>query len=355
MRLRGWLGVIVLLVLVDVVIHLVYLPRWLAGATRVSMDGLRDTTFGRNLAIVFTLTERTAAATSPSMVVVGDSTVMGKLGAPQGRLSPLIQRSFNARTGTAKPITVIELGFLGLTTPDAAVIVAQALATQVDLVVVALTPRVLCRMTTDVTDARRHAMSWDVASRLGIGFLVDQFSLATMAESAARSHWALLRFQWEMRAELATSVAPWLPRAWRKQILPVGYSANLGSEPAPLAGPLWTSERCPLDEHSLEMIALRRLLDACQAERRCFVYGGPINPEGMGSFEPELLPRFRALIARLTAERGIPFHDYADAVPASGFQKPLVGRPDAIHVGDTGRLILANELASEAHALLDAR
>jgi len=85
MRPRGWLGVIALLVLVDVVIHLVYLPRWLAGATRVAMDGLRDTTFGRNLAIVFTLTERTAATTSPSMVVVGDSTIMGKLGAPQGR------------------------------------------------------------------------------------------------------------------------------------------------------------------------------------------------------------------------------------------------------------------------------
>jgi hypothetical protein len=137
--------------------------------------------------------------------------------------------------------------------------------------------------------------------------------------------------------------------------MPVEQGANLGSEAAPLSGPLWTSARCPLDDDSPEVIALRHLLDACAAERRCFVYGGPINPEGMGSFEPELLPRFRALIARLTADRGIPFRDYGDALPASAFRVPFMGRPDAIHVGESGRPWLAAELATQAHALLNAR
>jgi lysophospholipase L1-like esterase len=347
--------VVVVLVLVDVAVRLVYVPRRLDGVSKIAADGVRDTTYGRNLAVVFALTERAVAAASASMVVVGDSTVMGKIGSPEGRLAPLIQRDFNARPGTSKPITVMELGFLGLTAPDAAVVVARALATRTDLVVLAVTPRVLCRMTAEATDARRHAMSWSIASRLGVGFLVEQFSLATMAESAIRSHWALLCYQKEIRTELVTAVAPWLPRPWRKHIVPAEDRANLGSEPAPLGEPLWTSARCPLDDDSPEVIALRRLLDACQAERRCFVYAGPINPEGMDSFEPELLPRFRALIARLTAERGIPFRDYGDALPASAFRKPFMSRPDAIHVGESGRQWLAAELATQAHALLDAR
>lgn len=355
MRLRDWVGVVILLVLVDGAVRSVYVPRWLDRASKLAADGVRDTTYGRNLAVVFGLMERVVTAASSSMVVVGDSTIMGKLGAPEGRLAPLIQRDFNTRTGTSKPITVIELGFLGLTTPDAAVVVARALSTPTDLLVLAVTPRVLCRMTAEATDARRHAMSWNVASRLGIGFLVTQFSLATMAESAIRSHWALLGYQKELRAELATAVAPWLPRRWRKHIMPTEERANLGSEPARLGAPLWTSARCPLDEDSPEMMALRRLLDLCQAERRCLVYAGPINPEGMDSFEPELLPRFRALVARLTAERGIPFRDYGDRLPASAFRKPFMGRPDAIHLGKPGRLWLAAELATQAHALLDAR
>jgi hypothetical protein len=355
MRLRGWLGVLVVIVLVDIAVRMVFVPQWLIRTGNIPGDGLRDGTYGRNLGVVFALAERTLATASRSLAVVGDSTVMGKLGAPGGRLTPLIERAFNAHPGEPRPITAIELGFLGLTTPDAAVIVAKALAMNVDLVVFAVTPRIVCRMAAQATDARRHAMEWGIASRLGIRFLVDEFSLATMAESVVRSHWALLRFQHEIRTELALAAASHLPRSWSKHLIPARYEVNLGSEAAPLAGPLWGNERCPLDDDSPEVVALRHLLDACAAERRCFIYHGPINPDGMGSFEPGLLARFRALITRMTKERNVPFHDYTDDLPASGFRKPFAGRPDAIHIAESGRLWLASELAKETRAFFERR
>ena len=122
-----------------------------------------------------------------------------------------------------------------------------------------------------------------------------------------------------------------------------------------MTGPLWTEAECPLDDGSPAVVALAHLLDVCAAEGRCFVYHGPVNPDGMGSFEPGLLPRFRALVARMVAERRVPYGDYTDALPASAFRTPLMARPDAIHLNQTGRAWLATRLAQDVHTLVDAR
>jgi hypothetical protein len=263
----------------------------------------------------------------------------------------VLERRLAASEGALGTVAVVELGFLGLTTPDAAIVVAKSLAMDVDLVTYAMTPRIMCALPAEATDAHRYVLDPDVAARLGPRLLGD-YPLATLAGSAVRSHWALLTFQNEIRDQLAHAASRRLPEPWRGYVAPVPYAASLGGEAAPLTGPMWTNARCRLDDDSRAVVALRHILDMCAAERRCFPYHGPINPDALGSFDADLLPRFRALVARLTAERGIPYRDYADDLPATVFRRQTVGRPDAIHLEASGRAWLAERLATDVGPLL---
>ncbi len=351
--LAGWLGVLAILVLVDVVVRQVYAPTWLFRIGATDTGALHDVTFGQDLSIVFDLAERRIRAAPHTLALVGDSTIMGDLVAVRERFAPELEREIAATRDRANPVMVIELGFLGLTTPDASLVIAKALALGSDLVVYAVTPRVICTLPFSATDAVRYALDPGVPSRLGPTFLLREFSVASLAESAVNAHWTLFRYRREIRDGILRTVARQVPDAWQSSIAPEPHRADLRADgPPSLTGPMWTHASCELSDDSREMVALRRILEMCAAERRCALYHGPINPEGLGNFEPGLLSTFRDRVARLAAEHGVPFHDYAEALPAARFRPRYLGRADAIHLEASGRTWLAKRLAADVQPLI---
>lgn len=350
--LAGWLAVLAILVVVDVLVRSVFAPIWLPRIASPGGSAPHDVTFGRDLSIVFALAEWRIRASPHTVALVGDSTVLGDLETEHQRLAPDLEHALAGTPGQADPITMIDLGFLGLTAPDAAIVVAKALALGSGLVVYAVTPRVACALPFEVTDAVRYALDPGVPARLGLAFLLDEYPVASLAASAVSARWALYRHRGAIRNEIQGAVARRAPAAWRAAIAPAPYQIDLGPDRLPMDGPIWTHARCPLDDDSREMIALRRIFAMCGAEDRCVVYHGPINADALGSFEPGLLPGFRKLVARLASEHRVPLFDYTEALSPESFRRSALGRPDAIHLASEGRTQLAQRLAADLQDLL---
>jgi hypothetical protein len=347
--LATWLAVLGCLAVVDLAIACVFVPRVLVPRFTAPGHVLRDMTWGHNLSVLFTLAERRVAAAERSVALVGDSTVMRILLEPdRDLLSAQLADALNRRDLGGRPVEVIEFGFYGLPAEDAAVVIAKALAIGTDLVIYAMTPRIVCRLGRPATDAARYALDWDVASRLGMGFVWRSFGPEALVASAVRSRWQLLRFRRELKAGIAHQIALRLPQPWAATVMVEPYLAPLLDEGGQRTGPLWTRERCQLDTASAGVAALIRIADMCAAAGRCLLYHGPVNPQARWNFEDGLLPDFIALVRRLTNERHVPFRDYSDSVPASGFSTGSIRRPDPIHLSAAGRAPLVESLADEA-------
>ena len=302
--LATWLAVLGCLAAVDLAIAWVFVPRVLVPRFTPPGHVLRDVTRGHNLSVLFTLAERRVAAAELSVALVGDSTVMRILLEPdRDRLSVQLANALARRELEGRPAEVIEFGFYGLPAEEAAVVIAKALAIGTDLVIYAMTPRIVCRLSRPATDAARYALEWDVASRLGMGFAWRSFGPEALVASAVRSHWQLLRFRRELKAEIAQQIALRLPQPWAAAVMVEPCLAPLLDEGGQRAGPLWTRERCQLDQASAGVAALTRIADMCGATGRCLLYHGPVNPEARWNFEDGLLPEFIALAQRLTSER----------------------------------------------------
>jgi hypothetical protein len=346
----GWGAVVAALLLIDVVISRGFVPTVVAPAYYPAAKGLRDRTAGNNLGILFAIAARSIATDRSNVIVIGDSTVSLGLEREPERLATMLRTQLAQRDGLASA-QVFDFSAIGLPVGEAAVVVAEGLAMGADLVLYAITPRIICALDQAATDARRYVFDRGVTSRLGFPYLLETYSLGELAESAVRSHWHLLAYRKEISETLVDRIADRVPRRWRASVLqlrPAAYVAPLLRDLGGTQhnGPLWTRAHCPLDEESEPIRGLRRILAMCQASSRCLLYLGPLNPAGAASFAPGLAEDFGALVTRLAARYEVPLADYRNLLTVDDFRKPNLGHVDAIHMEVTGRQKLAAALAT---------
>jgi hypothetical protein len=238
---------------------------------------------------------------------------------------------------------------------EATVAIAKALGAGGDVVVYAMTPRIMCKQEVPATDAARYALDPDVAPQLGMRYLWSAFTVGSLATSAVQTRWGLLAFRRELRAGLAKQSGARLPEAWAAALTPQPYTAPALVEASPKGVSLWTRARCTCDAGGANGRALARIVEMCAATQRCLLYAGPVNPEGVASFEPGMVEEFVALVARMAETHGVLFRDWTRALPASSFGEPRFGRPDAIHPAADGQAALAELLADQVTALARGR
>jgi hypothetical protein len=261
---------------------------------------------------------------------------------------------------------------IGLYAPDALLFAAKAFGLDPDLVVYALTPRVIptepeVRWTTNVGDL---ALQPDIVSRLGLVEVLDLIGPRAVARTLVHSYYPPLRLRgelaehfWSMLVRQSpAAVAPVVERITGRTRMPARALARGGEEeeeppegraPGTVRGSyLWPADGYRLDPPTRSVRALDALVDLCGREGRCLLYHGPVNPEATGGFEPGLVDAFVAHAQARAGTRGVPLLDYRTAAPPTWFRNDLFGKPDAIHFSKFGRKQFTNRLAADVVARL---
>jgi len=343
-------GVWCMLALVDRYVLGAFVPTVVTPRFEPAHLRLADRTSNHNLSILFAATEERIAAHQHVVAVVGDSTVMAFGERDDFSLTEQISRAVARQPNLDTKVTVAEFAALGLPTDEALVLVSKALGIGVDLVVYAITPRVICDLPQRLNDVANHLMDSDVAKLLGPRFLLQNYSPAALASGAVQAHWALLRFRHEINSALTQWTSSFLGFN-----LPLSTPANYvvpAMPRLPMSVFFWTHKNCRLDASNQRVQAFIRLADTCAASGRCLFYFGPINQSAMARFEPGLVGEFSLWARGILRERRVPFRNYSYLVPENGFLRGPLGQWDAIHLNVFGRQRLANLLGPEiAHAL----
>lgn len=346
--LTTWLAVLVCFGLIDIGIREIFVPRVVAPKFDPPGVGLRDHTSGQNLGILFTLAADHVRPSHRTVVLVGDSTVAGIIEPEADILAVKLQAALRELSPALAHVEVIEFAALGLNTPEAAVAIAKGVVLGADLVIYATTPRVVCTLEGTPTDAEKYALDWGVASRLGPELLLQAFSLDGLATGAVRSRWKFLAFRREIHESIAQGISAEVsPRLGRALAHPHYQRPSIMERTGGRGGAMWAHENCSLGTDSVGIRALTRIADICATSGRCVVYLGPINPDGMQSFEPGLLADFMKFEENSIRARSVPFLDYHELLSPLDFKTPSFGRVDAIHLNPTGRQKLASRLAED--------
>jgi hypothetical protein len=365
-----WLKLGVLLVLFGCWVSWWFVPQRLAPKYDRPYQVLRDRSLGQRIGVLFDLLPVRAAKSDLLVVIVGDSTVqVGMLGFfPNAGIPALLQEAL-ARAYPGRSVGVIDMSQNGLYAPDALLFTAKAFGLDPDLVIYALTPRVIptepeVRWTTNVGDL---ALQPDIVSRLGLFQVLDLIGPRAVARTLVHSYYPPLRLRGELADQLWTALVQWSPaigpavrRTTGTQVTERTLGRGEVTEELP-EGPvpgmprgtyLWSAARYRLDPPTRSVRALDALVDLCRREGRCLLYHGPVNPETTGGFEPGLVDAFLARVQTRAAAGGVPLLDYRTLAAPAWFGKDLLGRPDAIHLSKFGRRQFTNRLATDAVARL---
>jgi hypothetical protein len=344
-------GVVCSLALIDYYLLGVFVPNVIM--PRYAPEGLRlaDRTANKNLSVLFEATAERLAEHERIVTVVGDSTVMAFREPEDRSLTAELARIVAKQPGAQRKVAVAEYSALGLPTEEALVLISKALALGVDLVVYAVTPRVICHMNERVSDVTNYVMEFGVARQIGAKSLVELYPPGQLASSLVYSHWGLLRYRREINARLV----PWVAETFGVTMpLPTPLAYTVGKPPhITNAGPLWTRADCGLDESNSRVRALVRIADVCRASGRCLIYSGPINQQSAERFEGGLIRDFSVFARELFQGRNVPFRNYTNAIMSSGFLPSPQGGPDAIHLNVNGRARLNSFLAPEVLRALE--
>ncbi len=286
---------------------------------------------------------------TPMVVVIGDSSVGGSIVVTE--TLPWMLREELAKRFPDRPPHVINLAFVGLYPQDAILIVAKALSLNPDLIVYAVSPRVipvkpLVRFT---TGAYEVAFQWDVVSRLGLPFTMALVGREDFGRSLVSSFVPLVRFRTQVSLEFARRLRPkvksWMvPLIDRVVPLPPRLPASLPSSSTTY---LWARADHRLDPSSLTVWALDGLIRLCGEAGRCLLYEIPINDAATRGFEPGLVEEFDAWVGAHAAAAGVPILNFRDRGEESMFRLSYAGGPDAIHPTLAGQAVFASMLADE--------
>ncbi|HEV7732161.1 MAG TPA: SGNH/GDSL hydrolase family protein [Candidatus Binatia bacterium] len=333
--------------LVSVWVRYDFLPRWWAPVSwrEHGMFGLPGSAVAAELALLPAKGE--LPPKTPLVVVVGDSSVGGSA---VGESLPWMLREALAQRFPERPPQVVNLTFVGLYPQDAIILVAKALALDPDVIVYAVSPRVIpsepvVRFT---TAAYEVAFQWDVVSRLGLPFTMALVGREDLGRSVVSSYVPLVRFRAQLSAALAAIV--------RTRIAPARVALLDRLVPQPPGLPqslpsmadgryLWPRSHHPLDPASLCVWALEALIRLCGREGRCLLYESPINPASARGFEPGLVDEFDAWVGARAAGAGVPVLDARDRGEPLQFRVTFGGQPDAIHPTPQGQAAFAAILA----------
>jgi hypothetical protein len=286
---------------------------------------------------------------TPMVVVMGDSSVGGSIVITE--TLPFMLRAELAKRFPDHPPFVVNLAFIGLYPQDALLMIAKVLSLEPDLIVYAVSPRViptkpLVRFT---TGAYEIAFQWDVVSRLGLPFTLELVGREDFGRSLVSSFVPLVRFRTQVSLELARRlrprVAPWVvPLLDRVVPLPARLPASL---PSGATTHLWSRDEHRLDPSSLTVWALDGVIRLCGQAGRCLLYEIPINTAAPRGFEPGLVEEFDAWVGERAARAGVPILDFRERGDTSLFRPSYAGGVDAIHPTLAGQAVFASMLADE--------
>jgi hypothetical protein len=324
-----------------------FVPGWLARTYRDRFPIFRDRTWGQALGVAFELLPDRRREDDIVIVFLGDSTV-GSMPQPLAR---------HLRTAFPDRETqLIDFTFAGLYARDALPLAAKAFALRPDLVVYAMSARIVPTEPLAATRVSDLVLQWDIVSRLGVSSTMALIEPQAIGRVLVYSLWPPAR----LRSALARAVREGLqPR------LPTGVSRATGRLLAgpPVAPPgrgapwrreewyLWPRWRHRLHPPTASTQALDALIALCARELRCLLYHVPLNDSAEGGFEPGVPDDFVHYVTDRAQMAGVPFEDYRDFGPTSYFAiNPVLGSRDAIHPTEEGSVAFAPVLAAAVAA-----
>lgn len=316
-----------------------FVPRWLAPRYRDPNATFRITT--NNMGAVFDALPVAPARDRFVVVLVGDSTVSGIFGV--GALAEPLRAALVPRAG-GRPVEIIDLSLPGLFARDALFLVARALALEPDVLLVAVSPRVvpLAPAYPWATTVEDVALDRWILARVPLGTAFGLVDPRNIPRTFVYSFWPAAR----LRTALAEYLVTLLPAP--VQLLAIATVAHPPArEPVEAIGTdslKWTRARYGLAAASDSARAFDAILDVCRPEGRCLLYHVPVNPASSHGFEPGLVAEFLRDASDRARAAHVPFLDLRDAVPAAQFLQHSNG-PDALHLQNDGAARLAQTLA----------
>ncbi len=350
-----WLKLVVCGVLFALYTRQFYVPRNLAKLFDPPFAILRDRTGGRQLALLFEFMRLHRAKADVLVAILGDSTVNSA--GPEDTELPILLQKELAHVMPDRHVEVVDLGILGLYASDALFVAAEALSFHPDLLVYAISPRIVptqteARWTTDVSDL---ALRWGIVSRVGLGTVLEMLDPRSLGRTMAHSWYLPLAVRLPMAMVFWERVFAHLPAGLaplRERISP-GWPPAAPGVAGPSTGYQYSREAYPIDDSNRSVRALDALIRMCGAEGRCLLYYVPVNPASAETgFAPGLVDDFAAHVAVTTQTASVPYRDYRALGTPDRFRRNLHGNPDAIHLTADAKPWFASILARDVAARL---
>jgi hypothetical protein len=339
-----WLKLAVLLVLFALWVNRVFVPGWLAARYREPYPMLAPHTV--DVGVLFDLLPPPAPAGDVVVVLVGDSSVGGFV-----QLAPALERNLAALL-PGRRVRVIDFTVVGMYAPDALLFIAKAFSIQPDMVVYAMSPRIVPTAPANpwATMVSDLALQPDIVARIGLGTAVALVGPTALGRVAVYSWWSPARLRVELASAALEGAAEYLPPAWTVQLarlvprLPRVQPIERRSQREPY---LWPRAKYQIDPPTRSTRALDDIIGLCGRERRCLLYHVPVNPRGTQGFEPGLLDAFVAHVEARADAAGVSFFDHRGAADPQYYLPDAQGRIDPLHPIALGHAAFAPRLARE--------
>jgi len=319
-----------------------FVPRWLVPA----WEG-RPTTRHDLVAFLEVLPARVDAA-DVVIVFVGDSAV-GGWPDPRKTLPPKLEVELESRL-PGRRVQLVDLTFIGLHVEDALLLIAKAFSLDPDLVIYAMSPRVVpaAPPAQYALAIRDLALQPEIVGRVGLWQALRVVGARGLARTLVYSYWPPARLRTELARALLAGPGADLPATAHDllaQLLPRPQPPPRAFLPGTEGRYVWSRAQHRLEPPTDSTRALDALLRLCAREGRCLLYHIPINPAEVGGFEPGLVDEFTAHVRARAAGAAVPFVDFRGAGDPRRFAMSRRSVPDAIHPTEEGHAAFAPLLA----------
>lgn len=321
----------------------------LAARYRPASSLFGDRAVGQNVAFLLEMLPPHPPGNALVVFLVGDSTVAAGRRPEEDQLPWMLRRELRARFPD-RQVEVIDFSFAGLYAPDAFLLAAKAFATKPDLVVYALSPRVVptAPATPWATGVGDLALQWDVVTRIGLRDVLALVPPQSIARTLVLSLWPPVRLRALLGAGATRTAERLSPRlgALARHIFVQPPVVDFAIPVDPARDYLASRQIIQLSPPTRSTRALDGMIRLCATEKRCLLYHTPVNPDAIRYFEPGLLDDFVAYVHARTTGTDVPFVDLRNAAPPDQFTRRPNGTPDGIHLTPAGYTTFAPQLAT---------
>jgi len=349
---RVWIELALCLAVFTGVVRWWFVPGWVARHYADPFPLLGDHSGGRTLGPFFDLLPWRVSHEGPLVFLIGDSSIGGSY-PTRAFLAYKLQAELE-HVLPGRHVQVVDCSMVGVYAQDALVLAGKAFGFDPDLVVYAVSPRILplapsTRFATGVSDL---ALDPDVVSHIGLGTALRLVGFEDLGRTLVYSWWGPARLRVPLAQALIETLKVPSPRA--SAVLQRLVAAPTPHPPTPRPGTwLWPRDEYSVDVPSRSRDAFDALVDLCGREGRCLLYHVPVNPAAVGGFEPGLDDEFVEYVRRRTTAARVPFDDQRQFGKAEHYKLNLALRPDAIHPVEAGYDAFAPVLAGIVARRLD--